>query len=316
MLVGLCIVAKMVEGLDMTLEDLIEKNKKTKRLQEGDPGGRGSSPDSHRSSDLRSRAPRSKRSSMYQVQWCPVPYFMPPPPPHPPVPYFMPPPPPPPPTELKMKEMAVGSKLYVSNLHYAVTEDDLKVLFSEVGSLKQCAIHYDVSGRSEGTAEVDFEHNVDALKALRQYNNLRLDGMPLKIEFVGVDVNTSPYPPAPKGIAGITRACGMHAPPCPWKTAKAYMGPYGTYSLPPTKDFIRNKTHAYGDPKGSQTPYSIRSGHLSDWNQRKNYERKEGSNMVQGHECPQKRVRNARVSAEALDADLDKYLQEAKKIGS
>ena len=40
----------------------------------------------------------------------------------------------------------------------------------------------DCSGRSEGLAEVVFVNRADALKALKQFNNLALDNQPMKIE--------------------------------------------------------------------------------------------------------------------------------------
>ncbi|KAL5204806.1 hypothetical protein ABZP36_009677 [Zizania latifolia] len=72
-------------------------------------------------------------------------------------------------------------------------------LFSEVGVLKHYSINYDRSGRSKGTAEVVFSRRSDALAAVKRYNNVQLDGKPMKIEVIGTNIEAPP--PAIFGFA-------------------------------------------------------------------------------------------------------------------
>nr|CAJ44458.1 ALY protein [Nicotiana benthamiana] len=77
-----------------------------------------------------------------------------------------------------------GTKVYVSNLDVGVTNSDIRELFSEIGELIRYAIHYDKNGRPSGAAEVVFARRSDAYQALKRYNNVQLDGKPMKIEVV------------------------------------------------------------------------------------------------------------------------------------
>ncbi|KAG8662523.1 THO complex subunit 4D isoform X2 [Manihot esculenta] len=78
-----------------------------------------------------------------------------------------------------------GAKLYVSNLDYGVSNEDIRELFSEIGGLKRYAVHYDKNGRPSGSAEVVYTRRSDAFAAFKKYNNVLLDGKPMKIEIMG-----------------------------------------------------------------------------------------------------------------------------------
>ncbi|XP_052158871.1 THO complex subunit 4D [Oryza glaberrima] len=90
-----------------------------------------------------------------------------------------------------------STKLYISNLHYGVTKEDIQELFSEMGHLKHCAVHYDNNRRPTGSAEVIFTRRSEAVAALKRYNNVRLDGKPMKIEVIGADLGMA-APSAPR----------------------------------------------------------------------------------------------------------------------
>ncbi|XP_072978395.1 THO complex subunit 4D-like [Typha angustifolia] len=94
-----------------------------------------------------------------------------------------------------------GTKLYISNLDYGVSNEDIKELFSEIGDLKRYAVHYDRNGRPSGSAEVVFTRRSDAIAALKRYNNVQLDGKAMKIEVIGTNLGL-PTTPRVNVVAG------------------------------------------------------------------------------------------------------------------
>ncbi|KAK3832745.1 MAG: hypothetical protein JOS17DRAFT_827526 [Linnemannia elongata] len=79
---------------------------------------------------------------------------------------------------------AGGNKVIVENLHYAVTLEDIKELFTtHAGPVKFAEVKYDLSGRSTGVATITFKEAKDAASAIEKLHGIALDGQPMKIKF-------------------------------------------------------------------------------------------------------------------------------------
>jgi RNA recognition motif-containing protein len=73
-------------------------------------------------------------------------------------------------------------KLYVGNLSYTTTEDDLRTLFTQAGTVASVALIKDRdSGRSKGFAFVEMSNQVEAQNAISKFNGYSLEGRELKI---------------------------------------------------------------------------------------------------------------------------------------
>ncbi len=74
------------------------------------------------------------------------------------------------------------SKLYVGNLSYNVTEEQLRELFSQAGTIKEIALIMDRdTQRPKGFGFVEMTTQVEAQKAIEMFNEKELDGRRLTV---------------------------------------------------------------------------------------------------------------------------------------
>ncbi|MGZ6347717.1 MAG: RNA recognition motif domain-containing protein [Anaerolineales bacterium] len=74
------------------------------------------------------------------------------------------------------------SKLYVGNLSYSTTEDDLRTLFTQAGTVASVALIKDRdSGQSKGFAFVEMSNQVEAQKAISMFNGYSMGERELRV---------------------------------------------------------------------------------------------------------------------------------------
>ena len=74
------------------------------------------------------------------------------------------------------------SKLYVGNLAYSVSSDDLRELFGQVGQVQSATVISDkFSGQSKGFGFVEMGSPDEAAKAIQQFNESELKGRNIKV---------------------------------------------------------------------------------------------------------------------------------------
>lgn len=74
------------------------------------------------------------------------------------------------------------SRLYVGNLAYATTEEDLKSLFAQAGTVSSVALIKDRdTGRSKGFAFVEMSNQAEAEAAIKQFHGQRVGDRELTV---------------------------------------------------------------------------------------------------------------------------------------
>jgi cold-inducible RNA-binding protein len=82
----------------------------------------------------------------------------------------------------KGKGISMSTKLYVGNLAFQTTSQELQDLFAQAGTVQSASVVEDrETGRSRGFAFVEMSSNAEAAAAIDQFNGKELGGRPLKV---------------------------------------------------------------------------------------------------------------------------------------
>ncbi|CAD8167593.1 unnamed protein product [Paramecium octaurelia] len=75
-----------------------------------------------------------------------------------------------------------GTFVDITNLHYSVTNDELKELASQFGKVKRAQVEWDKMGRSLEQGYIEFFYVSDAKKAVESLNNTTIESLPMKAQ--------------------------------------------------------------------------------------------------------------------------------------
>ena len=76
----------------------------------------------------------------------------------------------------------MGRRLYVGNLPYSTTDEELNGLFSRAGSVESVRVMRDMAtGRARGFAFVQMGSDEDAQRAITEFHQFQLDGRALVV---------------------------------------------------------------------------------------------------------------------------------------
>jgi cold-inducible RNA-binding protein len=74
------------------------------------------------------------------------------------------------------------TKLYVGNLAYSVTNEDLEALFSQAGKVDTAVVVVDkFSGQSRGFGFVEMADSNEAARAIEEFNETELKGRQIRV---------------------------------------------------------------------------------------------------------------------------------------
>jgi RNA recognition motif-containing protein len=76
----------------------------------------------------------------------------------------------------------MGKKLFVGNLNFKTTDDDLRTLFAQAGTIASATVMMDrATGRSRGFGFVEMSSDEEAEKAIKEFNGYDFQGRALNV---------------------------------------------------------------------------------------------------------------------------------------
>ncbi|MDE3155950.1 MAG: RNA-binding protein [Acidobacteriota bacterium] len=91
----------------------------------------------------------------------------------------------------------MGRRLYVGNLPYKATDEELNELFSRAGTVDNVRVMRDMAtGRARGFAFVEMASDEDAQKAINEFHQYEMDGRQLVVN------EARPKPEGGRGFGG------------------------------------------------------------------------------------------------------------------
>ncbi|KAJ1818821.1 hypothetical protein LPJ60_004118 [Coemansia sp. RSA 2675] len=179
---------------------------------------------------------------------------------------------------------ASSGRIHISNLDYAVSEADIRALFGQVGPVRTATLNYGPNGKSKGTGEVQFRNAAHASLAVEKYHGVTLDGRPMRIE---IAFN-------PMAAGGMMMPAMMPAPvmqQAPASTPRGRRSGAGN-----------SNSNAGGNRPSNNAGGNAGAGNASG-----------GRGNRRGRGRRSDSDKRSPMSKEALDADLDSYMQDAEK---
>lgn len=117
-------------------------------------------------------------------------------------------------------------RLFIGNLPYQATEDDLRAHFATVGEPTQIVRPLDrETGRARGFAFVEYADRATAEAAIKQFDGQLFMGRPLAVSEARARDDRGPGPPRPPGSFGGPRPGGGFGAPRPGGPGGGFSGP-------------------------------------------------------------------------------------------